>query len=48
LLLGEVGYGGGDQDGQFSGDSPVFKLQPLGRTGTILVVDFVVHPVAEE
>jgi hypothetical protein len=48
LLLGEVGHGSGDENGQIGGDSPVFKLQPLGLTGTVLVMGFVVHPVAEE
>jgi hypothetical protein len=48
LLISRVGDGGGDERGQIGRDGPALELQLLGRAAPVLVVDLIVHPVAEE
>ncbi len=48
LLIGRVGHGGGDEDGEVGRRHPMLDLQPFGRALALGVMDLVVHPVAEE
>jgi hypothetical protein len=48
LLVVWVGDGGSNEEGQISGQGLVAKLELLRRPRTVLAVDLIVHPVAEE